>query len=181
MNKSQIRQHLLQIRNNLKNIDSLSEAINNKVIAKINEKFSNPKIASFLSINSEVNTTKINNHFETYLPIIHPFIKHGLWFAKDTKNYSQNKYKIKEPLYTPKDITPAWDLDVIIVPLVGFNKRKYRMGMGGGFYDYSLKFKKHFHNPVTIGIAFDEQQNDDIIVDKYDIKLDLIITPTRIL
>ena len=140
------------------------------------------RIASFVSLENEIDTQTINQHFnEFYLPIVHPILKHGLWFAKDCKKYYLNKYKIKEPVHCARDIVAAWELDIIIVPIVGFNEDKYRMGMGGGFYDYSLSFKKTYKSPLTIGIAFDEQQNNDIIIDEYDIKLDAIITPTRIL
>ncbi|APC91312.1 MULTISPECIES: 5-formyltetrahydrofolate cyclo-ligase [Francisella] len=182
MDKNQIRKQLLEIRNTLTNKTYLSEQISFKLIDYIQANFTNPKIASFISLENEIDTRIINNHFKNiYLPIIHPFIKHGLWFAKDCKNYCLNKYKIKEPLYSPKDIVTAWELDVIIVPIVGFTSDKFRMGMGGGFYDYSLSFKKTHKYPLTIGIAFDEQQNNAIIIDIHDIKLDLIITPTRIL
>ena len=181
MTKDDIRKQLLTIRKNITNRDSLSQSINSKTIEYINNNFTNPKIASFISIHSEVDMSIINNHFETYLPIVHPYRKHSLWFAKDTKQYYKNTYKIKEPIFEIDDLTAAWDLDIVLVPLSGFNQDKYRMGMGGGFYDYSLQFKKSHKSPITIGIAFDEQQNNDIIIDEYDIKLDLIITPTRIL
>ncbi|API86502.1 5-formyltetrahydrofolate cyclo-ligase [Francisella uliginis] len=182
MDKTQIRKHLLKIRNNLENKDLLSKRINQKVIKYIQSISKNFKIASFLSLKNEIDTSVINTHFDNiYLPIVHPFIKHGLWFTRDSKNYYLNKYKIKEPIYKPQDIVAAWELDIIIVPIVGFTKDKYRMGMGGGFYDFSLSFKKNKKSPITIGIAFDEQQNDAIIINKHDIKLDTIITPERIL
>ncbi|AJI75544.1 5-formyltetrahydrofolate cyclo-ligase [Francisella philomiragia] len=182
MNKEHIRRELLNIRNNLNDKDELSSKINFKVIDYIKNNFSDPKVASFVSLKNEVNTSLINNNFRNiYLPIVHPFIKHSLWFAKDSKEYYLNKYRIKEPRYSVTEIISAWELDIIIVPIVGFNRDKFRMGMGGGFYDYTLSFKKNCNSPLTIGIAFDEQQNDDIIIDIYDIKLDLIITPTRIL
>ncbi|OEZ33341.1 5-formyltetrahydrofolate cyclo-ligase [Francisella endosymbiont of Amblyomma maculatum] len=182
MDKNQIRRQLLDIRNSITNKTYLSEQISSKLISHIQVNFTNPKIASFVSLKNEIDTQTINNHFENiYLPIIHPFIKHGLWFAKDSKSYYLNKYKIKEPIYSFKDIITAWELDIIIVPIVGFTSDKFRMGMGGGFYDYSLSFKKTHKYPLTIGIAFDEQQNNAIIIDIHDIKLDLIITPTRIL
>ncbi|MED7788155.1 5-formyltetrahydrofolate cyclo-ligase [Francisella sp. 19X1-34] len=184
MNKTQIRKHLLKIRNNLENKELLSKQTNQKVISHIQDTFPNEdlNIASFLSLKNEIDTSLINSHFNNiYLPIVHPFIKHGLWFARDSKNYYLNKYSIKEPIYNLQDITTAWELDIIIVPIVGFTKDKFRMGMGGGFYDYSLSFKKNKKSPITIGVAFDEQQNNAIIIDNYDIKLDTIITPTRIL
>lgn len=184
MSKSDIRKKLLSTRNNLANKDALSKIINIKAIDFINtlnEKKSQFKIASFLSLPDEINTSLINSKFKVYLPIVHPTIKHGLWFVKDNANYYTNKYKISEPTYKPSDIVAPWELDVVIVPIVGFSNDKYRMGMGGGFYDYSLSFKKHHKKPITIGIAFDEQQNNDIIIDSHDIQLDLIITPTRVL
>jgi 5-formyltetrahydrofolate cyclo-ligase len=182
MNKNQTRQELLNIRNNLIDKKKLSDKVSSKVIQYIENNFSNAKIASFISLNNELNTSLINKHFDKiYFPIIHPFRKHSLWFAKDSKEYYLNKYKIKEPSYNIRDIIAPWELDIVIVPMVGFNKDKFRMGMGGGFYDYTLSFKKTHKSPVTLGIAFDEQQNNDIIIDSYDIKLDLIITPTRIL
>lgn len=182
MDKHQFRKQLLSIRNNLNNKNILSKKICYKIIEYIEANYQDPKIASFLSLKNEIDTTSINKHFKNiYLPIIHPFIRHGLWFSKNTNKYYLNKYKIKEPFYTPQNILAAWELDIIIVPVVGFNVEKYRMGMGGGFYDYSLSFKKDHKSPLTIGIAFDEQQNNAIIINKYDIKLDIIITPTRIL
>lgn len=182
MNKNQFREQLLNIRNGLKNKAKLSQQINLNVINYVNKHFTNPKIASFVSLENEIDTQIINEHFnEVYLPVVHPVMKHGLWFAKDCKKYYLNKYKIKEPICSAENIIVPWELDIIIVPIVGFNEDKYRMGMGGGFYDYSLSFKKAYKKPLTLGIAFDEQQNNDIIIDKYDIKLDTIITPTRTL
>ena len=201
MSKSNIRKQLLSIRNTLENKDGLSKTINHKVIKFINTidkkllyltsqsipsqcKVEFPykfKIGSFLSLPNEINTSLINAAFEVYLPIVHPTIKHGLWFTRNNGNYYENKYKIKEPFYKPTDAIAPWELDVVIVPVVGFTDTKYRIGMGGGFYDYSLSFKKHNKKPITIGIAFDEQQNNDIIADSFDIQLDTIITPTRTL
>lgn len=182
MRKKEFRQELLQKRRNLENKWFLSEQLNLKAIKYLKDNFNkNIKIASYSSFRDEVDTSTLNKHFQVYLPIIHPFIKRGLWFVKDTIKYRQNKFNIPEPVYSIKDILAPWELDIILVPLVGFNEKKYRMGMGGGFYDYSFKFKKSFNSPLAIGLAFDEQQNNDIIIDSHDIALDVIITPTRIL
>ena len=97
------------------------------------------------------------------------------------QKYHKNKFAILEPIYNVNDVLAPWEIDIIIVPLVAFNDNKYRMGMGGGYYDYSFQFKKNNLQPIMVGIAFDEQQNNDIIVDNHDLCLDVIITPTRIL
>ena len=183
MQKSNIRKISLQTRANIKDKKILSQKACERTLEYFEQKFPNKnlKIASFLSFNDELDTSLINKIINTHLPIIHPYKKHCIWFAKDTKLYSKNKYGINEPLFTIQDIFAPWELDIVIVPLVAFNEQKYRMGMGGGFYDYSFQFRKNLQEPIMIGIAFDEQQNNDIIIDKHDLSLDVIITPTRVL
>ncbi|MEC9406892.1 MAG: 5-formyltetrahydrofolate cyclo-ligase [Pseudomonadota bacterium] len=70
-------------------------------------------------------------------------------------------------------------LDVVIVPLVGFDRRGYRMGMGGGFYDRC--FARHltaraWTRPRLIGLAFEAQAVDRLPVEPHDVPLDAIIT-----
>ena len=82
-----------------------------------------------------------------------------------------NKYGIPEP-ENPKNLVFP---DVIFVPLVAFDKFKYRIGYGGGYYDrYIQKFqiKKIIK---TIGIAHSCQKINKVPINKYDKKLDLII------
>jgi len=182
MEKNIIRKNLLKTQKDIKNKYTLSKQISNNLISYIEQSFSSDvKISSFISLDHETDTSDINMYFSTYLPIVHPFKKHCLWFAEDTNKYQNNSFGISEPIYNINELLAPWELDVVIVPLVAFNDEKYRMGMGGGFYDYSFKFKKHFLKPIMLGIAFDEQQNNVIIVDKHDLCLDVIITPTRII
>ncbi len=77
----------------------------------------------------------------------------------------------------------AKHLNVIFMPLLGFDKNKCRIGMGGGFYDRALSFKKHqtnYNNPKLYGLAFDCQQVTEINNQPWDIPLDAVITPTKI-
>lgn len=68
-------------------------------------------------------------------------------------------------------VFPA-NIQLIIVPMIGFNKEKYRMGYGLNWYNNFLKF-----NPLpTIGIAYQFQQTEEILLTEKDIKLDKIIT-----
>ena len=67
--------------------------------------------------------------------------------------------------------------DYTVVPLIAFDSRLNRIGFGGGYYDRYLSK----HNTVSVGIAFDEQQCDDLTPEETDVPLDFIITPTRIL
>lgn len=86
----------------------------------------------------------------------------------------EGSYNIFEP--TTPYITRPNKMDLIIVPMIGFNKEKYRLGYGKGYYDRYLKdYKGH-----TIGLAFDDCLINEDFQDEYDIPLELIITEDRI-
>ena len=87
---------------------------------------------------------------------------------------SINKYGIPEPI-SKKIIHP----DVLIIPLVAFDNELNRLGYGGGYYDrYIAKsFKKK--RIIKIGIAYSFQKLNKIPINKYDIRLDYIITEEK--
>ena len=65
--------------------------------------------------------------------------------------------------------------------VVAFDKNKHRLGYGGGFYDrylHKLNKKKNF---LSIGIAFSFQEVKKIPINKFDYKLDLVITERSII
>lgn len=65
------------------------------------------------------------------------------------------------------------------MPLLGFDRQGYRMGMGGGYYDSSLAFlarRRHWRRPKLIGLAFEAQARDRLPTDPWDIPLDAVIT-----
>lgn len=70
---------------------------------------------------------------------------------------------------------------VLIVPLLSFDRRGYRLGYGGGFYDRTLQALRGQGAVVAIGLAFDGQEVDEVPLEPTDEPLDLIITPTRLL
>ena len=66
--------------------------------------------------------------------------------------------------------------DVLIVPLVGFDKNKFRLGYGGGFYDRYIAKLSNLQKVLTVGFAFSFQEVKNIPKNKYDKKLDFILT-----
>lgn len=76
----------------------------------------------------------------------------------------------------------AWvDPQVLIVPLVAFDRRGYRLGYGGGFYDRTLA-RLRARGPVTaIGFAFSAQEIDEVPIEPTDEPLDLIVTEREII
>jgi 5-formyltetrahydrofolate cyclo-ligase len=86
------------------------------------------------------------------------------------------KFGIREPATTCVAI-PLEDLDLVLVPGVAFGMDGHRLGRGKGFYDRLLE---NFSGK-KIGIAFDEQIVETVPVENNDVRMDLILTPTRCL
>ena len=141
------------------------------------------KIALYLTNDGEINPNYIQNFLKNkginiYLPILD---NKCLKFAKLGSKFEKNKFGIDEPIAT--EVLNAEQLDIIFMPLVGFDKNKNRIGMGGGFYDRSLAFKNNQEyntSPKLYGLAFDCQQVDKIDKQPWDITLNAVITPTMI-
>ena len=83
-----------------------------------------------------------------------------------------SKFGIPEPINSIK-ITP----DIILLPLLAFDKKKNRLGYGKGFYDrYLAKIIKSYKKILTVGVAFSFQKYHKLPVNSNDIKLDYILT-----
>jgi 5-formyltetrahydrofolate cyclo-ligase len=75
-------------------------------------------------------------------------------------------------------INPRW-LDLVLVPLVGFDERGTRLGMGAGFYDRHFAFLTHrrtWHRPRLLGLAFDVQRVERLADAAHDVPLWGIVT-----
>lgn len=71
--------------------------------------------------------------------------------------------------------------DVFLVPLLGFDRKGYRLGYGKGYYDRTLGFIKSQKSILTVGLAFAIQEVDVVPFDKFDIPLDYILTPVELI
>ena len=80
-----------------------------------------------------------------------------------------NTFGFLDPKAKSKVIIP----DLIVVPLLAFDKSKNRLGYGKGYYD---KFLKKNKNITTIGVAFSFQKYNKITTSNHDVKLDYILT-----
>ena len=81
---------------------------------------------------------------------------------------------ISEPLPTRKPVTP----DIVLVPLLAFEKRGHRLGYGGGFYDRTLAELRRTKTIIAVGLAYDEQRLDAVPHLDYDQPLDWVLTPS---
>jgi len=166
--------------------DVTSNKFNFNLLLKLIKKHFKKKIiniAAYYPVDNEVN---ILNFFEktTYknFKILLPVIKSSKvmnfksWVFKEPLYV--NNFGILEPKNTNRDLTP----DVILVPLVAFDRNLNRIGYGRGYYDRKLrKLKKINKNVISIGLAYSFQKCLTIPTNKYDFKLDYIFTERGII
>jgi len=87
-----------------------------------------------------------------------------------------NKYGIPEPVIE-NIVYP----DILLIPLVAFDKNLNRLGYGGGYYDRLITKLSKKKKILKIGLAFSFQKVDKVPTNKYDQKLDYIVTERNIL
>ena len=176
MNKSQIRKKILKIRKQKKiekkfifNFDLILSILKKKrVLGKT--------IGGYYPYNYEIDILKILEKFEKKNFIVTlPKIKKNSqmnffqWSTNDPLVI--NKFGIPEPISEMVKYP-----DVLLVPLVAFDKNFNRIGYGGGFYDRYIKKIRKRKKVLTIGFAYSFQKVKKIPTNNYDIKLDFIIT-----
>ncbi|MBJ6370194.1 5-formyltetrahydrofolate cyclo-ligase [Sedimentitalea arenosa] len=71
--------------------------------------------------------------------------------------------------------------EILIVPLVAFDRRGGRLGYGGGFYDRTLQKLRARRATLAIGFAYDAQEAEAIPLEATDQPLDMIVTERRVL
>jgi 5-formyltetrahydrofolate cyclo-ligase len=96
----------------------------------------------------------------------------------------RNRYGIPEPRSRGLRLHAARRLDLLLVPLVGFDASCNRIGMGGGFYDRTLAYlndrSRGWHRPYLIGVAHECQRVREIAPASWDVRLDAIATEGRL-
>ncbi len=71
--------------------------------------------------------------------------------------------------------------EVLIIPMVGFDRNGGRLGYGGGFYDRTLEYLRSRQATLAIGFAYSEQEFENLPLEPTDQKLDIIITEREII
>ena len=180
MNKSKLRSKILNLRkkNSYKKLSLYPDRIY-KFLKKNKINFKN--VGGYYPCNHEIDDLDMlnflrNKKADISLPIIRENNQMDFfeWTNKDP--FKINKYGIVEPI-SVKKIYP----DIIFVPLVAFDDDLNRLGYGGGFYDRYFKKMAKVKKILKIGLGFSYQELKKIPINKYDEKLDLIITEKKII
>jgi len=116
-----------------------------------------------------------DKHF--YLPVIQPDLTLKFYHYHVKTPMQTNAYQIQEPIPTYSKYLPIESLDLVLVPMLGFSQEGYRLGMGKGYYDRSLKATSIY---CKIGLAFSFQAISLLAIEAQDVPMDIIITEKNI-
>jgi 5-formyltetrahydrofolate cyclo-ligase len=138
------------------------------------------RIGLYWPTNGEVDLLPLTQDVskEFFLPIlqerVRPWMGKGLLFGKFNQRLQPNRYGIPEP--RAGALLQAAHLDLVLVPLLGFDRTGNRLGMGGGYYDRAL-FKLPMWRAIPkIGVGHSFQEVSAIFSRTWDIRLDGVVT-----
>jgi 5-formyltetrahydrofolate cyclo-ligase len=118
-----------------------------------------------------------------YLPVLHPIRENHMIFVRvwPGSRLVYNRWGIPEPRPTLKHSISPRRLDLVLMPLVGFDEAGHRIGMGKGFYDRTFAFRRSkCHRPALVGLGHECQQvAEGIMPSSWDVTLDALATPRR--
>ncbi len=98
---------------------------------------------------------------------------------QDLRELAAGAYGIPSPSTPVARRARPRELDVVLVPLLGFDSRGHRLGMGAGFYDRWLRRRRDsraWRRPLLIGVGFAIQELPEIERHAWDVRLDAIVT-----
>lgn len=173
-NKTTLRRFLRRIRQNLspEQRRNATRRINRHLYRAIRR---GRRIGVYWAVGSELNIQDFIAEAQRRGALIYlPYIskrQQQLWFTP----YPGGTHKADRtrpstpaiPQFTGKKIR-AYQLQTLIVPLIGIDTNGFRLGQGGGFYDVTLAHTRHHLQPRSIGVGFACQQLDSLPVESHD-------------
>lgn len=187
--KAQLRSQLRAKRRALSDVER--ESLGSTIAAQVSKLalFNRARhIALYLPQDGEVPTGALVHAARSrgkhlYLPVLAPgaLLRFARWERQTP--LSLNRYGIPEPVPGRSQGFPRRRLDLVLMPLVGFDEDGNRLGMGGGFYDRSFAYRCRggFARPHLLGLAFDCQCCAALPSESWDVPLDAIVTESRVI
>lgn len=158
----------------------------NKKLWQLPELARGYRIGCYLSVNGEVNCDKfIRTAWMRKKRIFVPVLRKndmGFYQLNPDDSLQNNRFGIPEPSQKTSAYISAKNLDIILVPLLGFDSKGNRLGMGGGYYDRILAFTKYrstFRRPLLIGLGYDFQHAEALKHNNWDIPMHLVVTQAQ--
>lgn len=148
-------------------------------------------IAFYLANDGEIDPALLMAHArrlgkECYLPVISGWPMDRMHFQRIVANqpWVKNRFGIREPVVKSGLQARPWRLDLVLMPLVGFDGEGNRLGMGGGFYDRTFAYRRwrpNWAGARLLGLAHHCQKVDKLPVASWDVPLDGIASDEEIM
>lgn len=187
LTRAQLRQALRHKRRTLSAIQQQQAALRlSQKLAQHPLFLRSQRIAMYLASDGEINLQPLITRAQqmgkqVYVPVLKKWPQQHMVFQQLSTNgqWHTNRFGIREPLPNPKLQVKPWVLDLVLLPLVGFDQKGGRLGMGGGFYDRHfayLRQRQTWQAPVLAGVAHQSQEVAEIPVQSWDIPLNWVFT-----
>lgn len=156
-----------------------------EIIARFNELPlpENPVVSAYWPMKTELDLRPLmSSLFNKGVPVALPVVlnkKEPLSFRhwEPDADLVAGPYGTEQPAEKYEFVTP----NVLLLPLLAFDRQGGRLGYGGGFYDRTVEKLRQTGNPVIVGTAFSEQEIEDVPLEETDEKLNFILTEKEII
>ncbi len=141
------------------------------------------RVALYLPFDRETDTTALlgaarRRRIDLFVPVVIDRRRALMRFYPLVGKLRRGAFGLSVPQRLRHPVAPRW-LHLIVVPLVGVDGGGRRLGMGGGFYDRALSFRRHLRHqlgPHVVGLAFDVQRTGEPFAEAWDVRLDSLAT-----
>lgn len=187
--RRELRQQLAERRRALPPTERIAAAQGlRRSLEQLPEYFTDARVAGYWAVNGELPLNLVipplaSRGQQFLLPVLGQGqrLRFAAWQAGD--EVLPNRHGIPEPA-TPGELLEPFQLDLVLVPLLGFDRRGHRLGYGGGYYDRSFAFLNEQvrpTEPLLVGIAYGFQELDAIDEESWDVALDFIATDRELI
>ena len=182
--RRELRQQLAERRRALTPLERITAAQGlRRTLEQLPEYFTDARVAGYWASNGELPLNVVipplaAREQQFLLPVIgaDKQLRFAPWQAGDA--VQPNRHGIPEPV-APATWFAPFQLDLVLVPLLGFDRRGHRLGYGGGYYDRSFAFRhERAAPPFLVGAAFALQGVDRLEAAAWDVALDAVCTET---
>lgn len=146
------------------------------------------RIAGYIAVRGELDPrealdTACANGKEVFLPKVQDGGKLGFLSWRPETPLRKNRYGIPEPDLPDGRIVQPAELDLVVVPLVAFERTGARLGTGAGYYDRSFEFKRSDREskPVLAGFGYAFQECPALDIAEWDVPMDIIVTDRQLI
>jgi 5-formyltetrahydrofolate cyclo-ligase len=186
--KESLRRKLRAERRSLSDSDhrqrSLAAA---KAIMRLRMFSAGKRVALYLPFDREVDTAALiraarQRGVQVFVPVVSDRRHRRLRFFPLKGETGAGAFGILVPRLRERPVSPQW-LDLIVIPLVGVDSGGGRLGMGGGYYDRALAFRRRrrfWKGPHLVGLAFDCQRTSLKFAQEWDVQLDSLATESGV-